>query len=34
MVFTLILIGRIVEVFLQFLGHFNLFRELKRGVLF
>ena len=34
MVFTLNLIGRIVEVSLQFLGHFNLFRELKCGVLF
>ena len=25
---------RIVEVFHQFLGHFNLFRELRCGVLF
>ena len=30
----LMLIGLIVEVSLQFLGHFNLFKELKCGVLF
>ena len=34
MIFTLILIGRIVEVSLQFLGHFRLSRGLRCGVLF
>ena len=34
MMFVLILIRRIVEVSLQFLDHFNLFKELSNGVLF
>ena len=34
MVFVLILVERAVEVFVLFPGHFNLFRELKCGVLF
>ena len=34
MVFFLILSGRPVEVFVRFLGHFNLFRELRCGGLF